>query len=420
MNEENLPKNYSRKVLVLVIILSLVFGAGAGVISGAVTSLLLGQGPLVNWPSFNIAKSGSDKNKGQSKGVYQPVAGSEEDRLVTAASKVQPSVVSIIISKELTQNSNFPFDYYFPGFNIELPNQGSAPSTEKQQVGGGTGFIISEDGLILTNKHVVADSEAEYTVILNDGKTKYTGKVVDVDPFNDFGIIKIDAKGLTPVKLGDSDKIKIGQTVIAIGNALSELPNTVTKGIVSGLSRQITASGGLAGAETLKNVIQTDAAINPGNSGGPLINLEGEAIGINTAVSNAGQLIGFAIPINEAKKAVDSVVKTGKIIRPFLGVRYSIVTPEMAKKNNLTKDYGAIILRGQAASDLAVVPGSPADKAGLVENDIILEVDSVKIDETNDLGTLIGKHAPGDEVSLKILHKGEEKTVKVKLEEYKQ
>ncbi len=190
---------------------------------------------------------------------------------------------------------------------------------EKQKVGGGTGFIVSSDGLIVTNKHVVSDKDAEYTVYLSDGK-KYKAKVLAVHPVDDLALIKINASGLPTLKLGDSDKIKLGQFVLAIGNALAEFQNTVSFGVISGLKRSITASDESGGVERLEDLIQTDAAINFGNSGGPLINLRGEVIGINTAIAGGAENIGFAIPVNRVKKMIDEFRQRGKIEIPFLGV----------------------------------------------------------------------------------------------------
>jgi len=265
---------------------------------------------------------------------------------------------------------------------------------------------------------VVFDTEAEYSVVTNDGNT-YMAEVVDRDPINDLAILKIGAKDLPTVTLGDSDQVKAGQTVIAIGFSLGEYSNSVTKGIISGIGRDIVASGG-GTSEKLEDVLQTDAAINPGNSGGPLINLKGEVIGINTAINSQGQLVGFAIPINTAKTVIESVKENGKIIRPFLGVRYVIINSQLKEKNNLSVDYGALLIKGESVEELAVIPGSPADKAGLEENDIILEADGVKLDADNPLAKEIAKHQPGDSVSLKVLHDGQEKTVTVVLEEFKE
>lgn len=231
----------------------------------------------------------------------QIVVLTQEEKVISAVKNVSPAVVSIIISKNLPLYEKCyvnPFPDLFPGFQIPQMCQ---KGTRLQEIGGGTGFIISREGLILTNKHVVSDKTAEYTVLMNDGK-KYSAKVLVLDPGQDLAIIKIEngTGSLPAVLLGDSDSVQIGQTVITIGNALGEFRNTVSVGVVSGLSRTITASGGGL-TETIEDLIQTDAAINSGNSGGPLLNLKGEVVGINTAMASDAQSIGFAIPINKAK-----------------------------------------------------------------------------------------------------------------------
>jgi serine protease Do len=352
---------------------------------------------------------------------------SQESLVVDAVKKTNPSVVSIILSKNVPkyetctdpnqQNSN-PFGDMFPG----LPNyffntpQYCQNGTQKQDIGGGSGFFVSADGLIVTNKHVVDQSGVEYTVYTNDGK-KHTAKVIAKDPVLDVALIKIDGSGYTPLPLGSSDNLAIGQSVIAIGNALGEFRNTVSVGVVSGLARSITAGDMTGGStETLDNVIQTDAAINPGNSGGPLLDLSGRVIGINVAVAQGSQNIGFALPINSIKSSIASVKNTGKIVRPYLGIRYVSITPELKDANNLSVDYGVLVKPGTNANELAVIPGSPADKAGIVENDIILEVNGIKIDDTNSLASIIRGKNVGDVITLKILHKGAEKTVSVTLE----
>ncbi|MBI5401291.1 trypsin-like peptidase domain-containing protein [Candidatus Wolfebacteria bacterium] len=338
--------------------------------------------------------------------------------IVSAVENAAPAVVSVIVTKDLPVMEQYftnPFGNDFWGFQIPQYRQ---KGTEKKEVGGGTGFIISSDGMIVTNKHVVEDEKAEYTVLTNDGK-KYPAQVLARDPLNDLAVLKINEKNLPVLKLGDSDKIKIGRTVIAIGNALGEFRNTVSAGIISGLKRSVAASGMASGAEQLQEVIQTDAAINPGNSGGPLLNLAGEVVGVNTAMAQGAENIGFAIPVNQIKKSIESVKKNGKISYPWLGVRYILITEELKKKNNLSVDYGALVSRGEKPEDLAVAPGSPADKAGIIENDIILEVNGVKVNEENTLAALIQKRQIGEEITLKISRKGEEKSVKVKLEERK-
>ena len=353
----------------------------------------------------------------------------EESDIVSVVEKASPAVVSIIITKNLPKIEEYYFnpfgndDFFnrFFGddfFNFGIP-QYRQNGTEEREIGGGTGFIITSDGYIVTNKHVVADEEAEYTVMMND-ESKYDAEVVARDPTTDFAVLKIEGKDFPTIELGDSDEIKVGQTVIAIGNALGEFRNTVSVGVISGLSRSITASSFGFGSEHLVGVIQTDASINHGNSGGPLLNLAGQVIGINTAIAQDAQNIGFAIPINEVKNSIESVKEYGEIIRPWLGVRYIMINKSIAESNKLDVDYGALIIRGEEKTDLAVIPGSPADKAGLVENDIILEVNGEKIDQDYPLMKAIAKFKPGDEITLKVLHKGEEKEVKVKLEELKE
>lgn len=416
-----------QKIIIITAAVSLLVGSIAGGSLGIVGGIY-GKSHIIPWFEKNILE------KPPATEIAPPVSGritqvvEEESATIAAVKKVSPAVVSIVITKDLSKIYNltgpdiFPFpdffEFGFPfGFEFQTPK--TPKEGERQQVGGGTGFIISEDGLILTNKHVVSDPEAEYTVITYDEK-KYDAKVLAVDPFLDIAILKIDAKGLTPAELGDSDKIELGQTVIAIGFSLGEYRNTVTKGVISGVGRRIVAGDRQGRSEVIEEAIQTDAAINPGNSGGPLINLAGQVIGINTAISLEGQLIGFAIPINSAKKSIESVKKEGKITRPWLGVRYILLNEEIAKANNLKVNYGALIVRGRSAEELAVVPGSPANKAGLLENDIILELNNQRIDEEHPLAKEIAKYKPGDEVTLKVLSKGEEKIVKVVLGEFKE
>jgi S1-C subfamily serine protease len=218
------------------------------------------------------------------------------------------------------------------------------------------------------------------------------------------------------LNFGDSDNLDVGQSVIAIGNALAEYRNTVSVGVVSGLSRSVTAGDGSGSSEFLDHVIQTDAAINPGNSGGPLLDLSGKVVGVNVAIVQGSQNIGFALPINSIKGVVDSVKKTGKIIRPYLGLRYVLITAEMKEKNNLTVDYGVLVKAGANTSELAVIPGSSADKAGIIENDIILEIDGVKLNTKNSLASIVREKNIGQIISLKILHKGAEKIIPVTLE----
>lgn len=344
----------------------------------------------------------------------------EESAVIDAVENTSPAVVSIIVSKDLPIIERYfedPFgdDFFGDFFGFGIPRY-RQKGTEKREIGGGTGFIITKDGYVVTNKHVVQDDEAEYTVLMND-ETKHDAKVLARDNITDLAILKIEADNLPYVELGDSSDIKVGQSVIAIGNSLGEFRNTVSTGVISGLSRSIIAGSSRMGSEELSGVIQTDTSINPGNSGGPLLNLAGQVIGINTAMAQGAENIGFAIPINEVKDTIDNVKENGRIIRPWLGIRYIQINEAIKEANNLDIDHGALIVRGEERTDLAVIPGSPADKAGLEENDIILEINGQKLDKDNQLAKIISTYKPGDKITLKVLHKGEERDIEVELEE---
>lgn len=353
----------------------------------------------------------------------------EESAVIDTVKKVKPAVVSIIATKQLEtyyrdgSSLNDPFYNFFfgPSQQQQQPqaDQGNPSGSQKTKIGGGSGFFISADGLVATNKHVIVDDAAEYTVIDGNGK-EYQAKILAKDPTQDIAVLKVEGKDFPVVELGDSEKLEVGQTVVAIGNSLGEYSNTVTRGVVSGIGRTITAGDqGSEPSETIDNVIQTDAAINPGNSGGPLLNIAGQVIGINTAIDVSGQLIGFAIPVNDVKASVEMVKKNGRIVKPYLGIRYLPVTKDVAQKNNLPVEYGILVSRGQNQGELAVLPGSPADKAGIVENDLILEVNGKRLDKNNELSRMLQKMKVGEEITLKVSHAGEEKVVKVKLEERK-
>lgn len=344
----------------------------------------------------------------------------KENSVINAVSKARPAVVSIVATKNVsiinTPNSLFgPWQDLFPQFfpQNESLNQNN---TQKREIGSGSGFIISQDGLIVTNRHVVSDATAEYKVMLNNGK-EYSAKVLARDPVLDVAFIKIEASGLPYLNLANSDNLQVGQTVIAIGNALGEFQNTVSVGVVSDLERSIVAGNNFGEREYLDKVIQTDAAINPGNSGGPLLDLRGDVVGINVAVVEGSSSIGFSLPINSVKSAIDSVKSIGKIVRPYLGIRYIPITAELKTKNNLSVDYGILVQKGQTATDLAVIPGSPADKAGIKENDIILEIDGQKIDQKQSFVNLIRSKNIGDTIRVKILSQGVEKTLLIKLDQ---
>jgi serine protease Do len=352
--------------------------------------------------------------------LYSPTIDYEQ-AVVKAVEQASPGVISIVISKYVPVIEECPYNpfsdlppefqqFFGQGFEFYQPCQ---KGTQLQEVGGGSGFVISPDGLIVTNKHVVYDEKAEYTVLTNDGK-KYDAEVLARDANRDLAVIKISADNLPTLTLGDSDSLKLGQTAIAIGNALGEFRNTVSAGVISGLSRSVIATG-VGISETLEGLIQTDAAINEGNSGGPLLNLKGEVIGINVAMVSGAQNISFAIPINQVKEAIESVRATGRIITPYLGVRYLIITPNSAKKENLSVENGALI-RG-SASNPGVMPNSPAAKAGIKEEDIILELNGGKVSQEQSLASLIQKYSVGDTVTLKVLRGGKEIELKATLEE---
>ncbi len=389
-------------LIVLIIFISLVFGF----LSGGGISFYLFQrlyGDILDSDFVDGDKIIERETIIEEKYVPQIT---EEEIIIEIVEDFSPSVVSVVITKEIPIIEK---QWYSPfeGFDFRIP-QYQEGEGEIREIGGGTAFIITKEGLAITNKHVVFDKEADYTIITNDGD-KYEAGVLARDPVQDLAVLEIKSdKEFKPVKLGNSDNLQIGQKAIAIGNALGEFRNTVSVGVISGLERSITVrDSGMI--QTLENLIQTDAAINKGNSGGPLLNMKGEVIGINTAMAQA-ENIGFALPINKAKRAVEQIKETGEIVYPFLGVRYVLVNEEVKEKNNLPVDYGAWIV-GNDTGDPAIVPSSSADKAGLKEWDIILEFNEEKITEKNSLARIISKYYPGDEIDLRILRDGSLKTL---------
>jgi len=370
--------------------------------------------------NFNQQKiDNSANNQDNQKVVLTEQDFSLESQTIKIVEQAVPAVVSIIATQELQRlpRSSF-FDDFFFGFPFDpfgdfRRQQPQEPQIEKRQVSSGSGFIVSADGLVITNRHVVSSEKAEYSVVLSSGKT-YQAEVIDRDTVQDLAVVKIKPKpenqenNFSVLELGDSKNVKIGQTVIAIGNTLGEFRNTVTRGIVSGINRTITAGGYGIGSELIEGAIQTDAAISSGNSGGPLLNLSGQVIGVNTAVSQQGENVGFALPVDQVKLILESIKKHGKIVRPFLGVRYILLNDEIAKKNNMEISKGALIVRGETMDELAITPGSPADKAGLRENDIILEVNGKKVGQGQSLQSLLSQYQAGDTVKLKIYRAGKE------------
>ncbi len=333
----------------------------------------------------------------------QEIILNESELISSLVDQIGPSVVSVNVISEGVASDLF-------GFQRNV-----------QRSSAGTGFVISKDGLVLTNRHVVPKGASNVSLTLSDGTeltdVEIIGRTSDSDPL-DVAFLRIkDGKGkdLTPLKIGDSSKVRVGDKVVAIGNALGQFQNTVTSGIISGYGRSIQA-GDASQSETLQNLFQTDAAINQGNSGGPLVNINGEVIGINTAVAGgAAENIGFSIPINDVQGLIKSVIDTGKVLRPYLGVRYIILNDDFAYEYNLPVKRGAY-LAPQSQNGNPVLKGSPAEKAGLREKDIIVRANGQNIDETNSLVSILGRFSVDEEVTLTIIRDGKEQDVRIKLE----
>lgn len=310
----------------------------------------------------------------------------EESSVIDVIDKVSPGVVSIVVR-------TVGYDLFSGPYSVED--------------GVGTGFIVDPSGIIVTNSHVVDDPSGEYSVVLKDGTT-YEVDQVHLDQLTDLAIIEITARDLSTVSLGDSDSLRVGQTAIAIGNALGRFDNTVTVGVVSGIARELTATSAFgSNPQTYENVIQTDAALNPGNSGGPLLNSSSQVIGINVATTRGADNIGFAIPVNTLKPLLETFLAEGRIIRPYLGISYTIISDDIASIRRLP--IGAFIQR--------VLADSPADKAGIERGDIILEIDSEPVSQKNSISSLINKKKVGDTIRVKIDRAGDELTLNLKLEE---
>ena len=340
----------------------------------------------------------------------------DDKRVIRIIKKVMPAVVSIAITKKLEDLKREAPAIAFP--------DGIADGDGKVQVGGGTGFFVDEGGLIMTNKHVVSDANAEYSVLLNDGR-HFPAEILSRDPINDVAILKITGAGRLPtLSLGDSARLQLGQSVIAIGNALGVFRNTVSLGIISGLSRAVAAQGEPnAPPQEMRGLIQTDAAINPGNSGGPLVDRDARVVGVNAAIISGAQSISFAIPVNAARRDLHDIKKYGRIRRPLLGLRYIMIDEELAKKMKLPVAYGALVYR-ETEHDYAVVPDSPAGKAKIREKDIVLTIGNAKmgvkkLDREHPIQDFLEDLNVGDELELTILRDGKESKAKVKLAERK-
>lgn len=345
---------------------------------------------------------GANFNKNQSSlSQGQAVVSSESELITKIAKDVGPSVVSISVTTRTTQTSFF----------------GTRPVAQES---AGTGVIIDSSGVVITNRHVVPKGTTSVTVTLSDGTelkdVEVLGRTSDSDTL-DVAFLKIkDKKGkdLKAAKLGDSSKVQVGDKVVAIGNALGEFQNTVTSGIISGYGRNVEA-GDEESSESLQNLFQTDAAINQGNSGGPLVNSSGEVIAINTAIAGGtAQSIGFAIPISDVQGLIKSVLKDGKLQRPYLGVRYITLTDSYAEEHNLDTKQGAYIAPSQGES--SIISGSPAEKAGFKEKDIITKVGDTEINKDNPLTSVIGRYSVGDKVKLTVVRDGKTITLEATLE----
>ena len=345
---------------------------------------------------INKTNKSANFNFSDNKGVSSFSGQIDPKSIEGVANKVSQSVVSIV------SKSQKGTKYFSSGF-------GSASA--------GTGIIVSENGYILTNKHVVEGS-SDISIVTNDGNSYDNVEIITTDPLSDIAILKIsNAKGLKAAELGDSKALNIGQQVIAIGNALGEYDGTVTSGIISGIGRTVNASSDDgATKETLTDMIQTDAAINSGNSGGPLVNAQGQVVGVNTAVASEAQGIGFAIPISSVKGILKSIAEGKTPNRAYLGANYISVNPQVQKAYNLNVSKGALIKNRNGKS---VISGSPAQKAGLKDGDIITKIDDIEISKNISLGSLIGEKSAGDKVKITYLRDGKESTSVATLEEYR-
>lgn len=384
VSQATTPKTGMRS-LALALILSFIVGFGGG------------------WLGSKVQQGSTSSNVGGNSAQGRQIAEDQSQLISGIAKDLGPSVVSVNVISQTQQQDFF----------------GNVRSAEQQSAG--TGFILNDKGDILTNRHVVPKGATTVSVTLSDGTelkdVEVVGRTADTDSL-DVAFLRVkDAKGkkLQPVKLGDSSKVEVGYAVIAIGNALGQFQNTVTSGIISGYGRSVEAQGQGDQVETLQNLFQTDAAINQGNSGGPLVNANGEVIGINTAIAGDAQNIGFAIPINDVQGLIKSVLNKGKLERPFLGVRYVSLTDDYAYQYNLNTKRGAYLAPGEIGQS-PVIAGSPAEKAGLKEKDIIVKINDQVIDERNSLTSILGRHGVGEKVKLTVLREGKEQTIEITLE----
>ncbi len=334
--------------------------------------------------------------------------------------RTMPAVVSIVISKSIEElEKEMPADTTplmpFGPAGLPIPDD-KVDAHGMVQIGGGSGCIVDSNGVVLTNKHVIADKDAEYLVVTNDGK-RYPAEIIARDPVDDVAILKINAQDLPTAPLGDSSKLELGDDVLAIGNALGIFRNTVSRGIISGLSRAIAAKPDpKEPVQELRGLIQTDAAINPGNSGGPLIDLDGNIIGINAAIVFGAQNVGFAIPINAAKRDLEDVRKYGRVRRPLLGLRYINIDESLQEKLRLPVDHGALV-GGRIPHHEGVIPNTPASVAGIKEKDIIVACDGTPLTMDKTIQDILEAHVVGDRLNLTVIRNGKEIGITVELAE---
>lgn len=363
-----------------------------------------------------------------SRGVTASEAGvsvgdvSSRDTVPDVVAAAVPAVVSVVITADVPIIEQYfeeqwnPFGSFFGGGGFSIPRQRQV-GTEEREIGGGTGFFVSADGYLVTNRHVVDNEAASYSIRTNEGES-FAVTVVAKDPVLDIAILKVaDGDETFPHLSFAESEARLGESVIAIGNALAEFPNSVSVGVVSGLARNIVARDNLGGQDMLDGLIQTDAAINQGNSGGPLLNYSGEVVGVNVAMANGSQNIGFALPASMVASVYQSVVENGRIVRPYLGVRYQQITKQIAEAEDLPVDYGVRVIRGQDDDEVAVLPDSPAAAAGLAADDIILELDGERLTGAPAFASRLRAYAPGDTITLTVLRAGETFTTTATLEE---
>jgi serine protease Do len=376
---ESIAVKHQRPPAVLIVLVAIILCLAAGFGGAKLYTVLTGSdGEFLSHQP--LANDGNNK-------VTQ-----EEENIAGVVDKVAPSVVSIVTS-----------------------SQTSSYRGVSEQAGAGTGIIVSKDGYVLTNKHVV-DGVNSVEVVLSDGMSYENVQVLGSDPLNDVAFLKIDnVNNLPAAELGDSSSVRVGQKVVAIGNSLGQYQNTVTSGIISGTGRPISAQAGDS-VEHLTDLIQTDAAINPGNSGGPLLNLSGQVIGLNTAIIEDAQGIGFSIPVNATKGILKGVLAGKGVERAYLGINYVPITADAAQEYKLSVKKGAYVYN---SSGPAVVVGSPAEKAGIKDKDIITKVGGVEVGDKGGVSSLIAEYAPGDTIKLALLREGKTIEVSVTLAVYK-